>query len=211
MHVRKTLRKLLAAAVLVFLSTLGTLLCRQFSVGPERPAPDFRAFGPADAKIHIYEYTDFACPACRTANTHVKDLLTAYKGSIRLDFKHYPLTTIHPWSTGAAASADCAGKQGKFTEYADLLFESQEKWAAAKEPPKEFAEFAKKLGLDLPAFEKCSADEAVLKQVELDLAEGDIRGVNSTPTFFVNGKRAVGYGQLLDMAVRFDNLLKEGK
>lgn len=211
MPVRKTLRKLFAAAVLIFLSTLGTLLCRQFSIGPERPSPDFRSFGPAAAKIRIYEFTDFACPACRTANDHVKNLLAAYKDSVRLDFKHYPLSGIHPWSAAAAASADCAGKQGKFPEYAGLLFENQEKWALLKERPKEFAEYAKKLGLDMPAFEKCSGDEAVLRAVTLDVSEGDTKGVNSTPTFFVNGKRAVGHGQLLDQAKRFDNFIKDGK
>lgn len=225
-QVKKTLRKLLAAAILVFLSTLGTLLCRQFSLVPERPSPDFRSFGPADAKIRIYEFTDFACPACKTANGHVKDLLSAYKGSVRLEFKHYPLKEMHKWSSAAAASADCAGAQGKFTEYADLLFENQQTWAAEKEQgkdavntpaeeaagkAKEFSGYAGKLGLDMPAFEKCSADEAVAKRVALDVAEGDIKGVNSTPTFFVNGKRAVGYGQLLEMAVRFDNFLKNGK
>lgn len=211
MQTSKTLRKLFAAAALVFLSTLGTLLCRQFSLGPERPSPDFRHLGPAGAKIHIYEYTDFACPACKTAHGHMKNLLAAYKDSVLLDFKHYPLTGIHPWSAAAAACADCAGKQGKFLEYAELLFENQEKWALRKERPKEFAEYAGKLGLDIAAFEKCAADEAVSRQVTLDMAEGDTRGVNSTPTFFVNGRRAVGYGQLLDRAKRFDNFLKDGK
>ncbi|MBU2574958.1 MAG: DsbA family protein [Elusimicrobia bacterium] len=209
MTVRKTLRKLLVAAILVFLSTLGTLLCRQFSIGPERPSPAFRSFGPADARIRIYEFTDFACPACGAANTHMKNLLAAYKDSVRLNFKHYPLSSIHLWSFDAAASADCAGRQGKFTEYADLLFENREKWAFAKEKPKEFMEYAKTLNLDLPAFEKCADDEAVLRQIRLDVAEGDVRGVNSTPTFFVNGKRAVGSGQLLDQAKLFDNFLKE--
>ncbi|MBI4801315.1 MAG: thioredoxin domain-containing protein [Elusimicrobia bacterium] len=211
MKVRKILRKLLMAAMLVFLSTLGTLLCRQFSIGPQRPSPAFRTFGPANARIRIYEFTDFACPACRTANAHMKDLLRVYKDSVRLNFKHYPLSTVHPWSFDAAASADCAGRQGKFTEYADLLFENQQNWAFAKEQPKEFLEYAKKLKLDLSAFEKCADEETTLRQIKLDIAEGDIKGVNSTPTFFVNGKRAVGAGQLLDLAKRFDNLLKELK
>jgi len=211
MPVRKTLRKILVAVALIVLSTFGTLLCRQFSIGPERPSPAFRVFGPANARILIYEYTDFSCPACRVANGHIKDLLRAYKDSARINFKHYPLSTIHPWSLNAAACADCAGRQGKFTEYADLLFENQEKWAFAGEKPKEFMEYAKQLNLDLPAFEICRNDEAVLRQLKLDISEGDIRGVNSTPTFFINGKRAVGSGQLLEQAKRFDNLLKGRK
>ena len=207
MKARLLLRKLVVASILVFLSTFATLLCRQFDIGPARPSPDFRAFGAKDAKIQIYEYTDFSCPACKAANAHIKDLLRVYKDSIRLNFKHYPLLSIHPWSLEAAAYGDCAGKQGKFTEYADLLFDGQDDWAFAKEKPRQFLEYAKKLNLDLPAMEKCSQDEEVLRQLRLDISEGDTKGVNATPTFFVNGKRAVGAAQLIEQEKRFDAIL----
>jgi len=202
-------RKIIAAVMLICASTLATLMCRQFSVGPARPSPDWRAFGPKDAKIQIYEYTDFACPACKAAEANMKNIMKVYNGSIRVNFKHYPLAMIHPWSFHAAAYADCAGKQGKFLEYADLLFQNQEKWAFTKNKPGEFSEYARQLKLDVPALEACTEEEGTIRQVQLDMAEGDIRGVNATPTFIINGKRAVGGGQFLDRVKTFDNLLKK--
>ncbi len=202
-------RKFFAGAMLVFAATMAVLLFRQFNLAPARPSPDFRTFGPKDAPIQIYEYTDFACPACRAAEAHVKKILEVYKGSVRVNFKHYPLSTIHPWSFMAASYADCAGAQGKFSEYASLLFESQEDWARIKDKPAQFAEFARQLKLDLPAMETCAADAGTARRVKLDVSEGDLRGVNATPTFFINGKRAVGGTQFLDQAKNFDNLLKQ--
>lgn len=204
-------RKIFIAALLVFVSTIAVLLSRQLNLAPARPSPDFRAFGPNDAPIRIYEFTDFACPACKAAEAHVLKALEIYKGSVRIDFKHYPLMTIHPWSFMAASYADCAGKQGKFMEYAALLFESQEKWGRIKEKPAEFAGFAARLKLDLPALETCAADPGTARRVKLDMAEGDLRGVNATPTFFINGKRVVGPAQFLDQLKRFDIIIKDRK
>ena len=211
MSSRITARKSLIAVLLVFGSTMAVLMLRQSSLAPSRPSPDFRAFGPEFAPIQIYEYTDFACPACRSAEAHLTKSLQLYKGSVRVNFKHYPLSVIHPWSFMAASYADCAGAQGKFAEYAGLLFDSQEKWAQAGEKPKEFAAAAALLKLDLPALEVCAADPETARRIKLDIAEGDLRGVNATPTFFINGKRAVGGAQFLDQVKKFDILLSRIK
>ncbi|MFA6433218.1 MAG: thioredoxin domain-containing protein [Elusimicrobiales bacterium] len=208
---RTLARKFFAAGLLVFAVTLAVLLCRQFSLAPARPSPEFRAFGPKNATIQIYEYTDFSCPACKAAETHVMKILEVYRGSVRVNFKHYPLPTIHPWSFQAAAYADCAGAQGRFMEYAALLFENQEQWAFAKSKPAQFASFAAELKLDLPALESCAAAPETARRVKLDISEGDLRGVNATPTFFINGKRAVGGTQFLDQAKKFDNLLNKNR
>jgi protein-disulfide isomerase len=100
----------------------------------------------------------------------------------------------------AAVRADCAGRQGKFKEYAGLLFEKQQEWAMMREPQAKFDEFADKAGLDKAVLAVCLADPETARQVSGDMAEGDMRGINATPTFFVNGKRAVGFGQLVDKA-----------
>jgi len=196
-------------AALVFAATIAVLLARQFNLGPERPAPDFRTFGPADAPVQIHEYTDFACPACRGAAGLLEEMIKVYGPGLRIHFKHYPLMNIHPWSLHAAAYADCAGAQGKFKEYAALLFEGQQHWAEAKEEPKQFAEYAAKIGLDLDALRVCANDPETLKTIKLEIAEADMKGVSATPTFFINGKRAVGSGQLLDQARKFDSVLRK--
>ncbi len=212
MPTRKNARLTALALMLVFVSTIAVLLARQFNMGPQRPAPDFRTFGPAGAPLQIYEYTDFACPACRYAAGKLDELLKVYEGRVQLHFKHSPILTIHPWSLHAAAYADCAGRQGKFREYAAMLFEGQEHWSKADpgggEPP-EFARYASELGLDWAAMTACANAPETLRALKLDIAEGDMKGVNATPTFFINGRRAVGSGQLLEEARKFDNILRE--
>lgn len=208
---RKKARLLALAGMIIFISTIAVLLARQFNMGPVRPAPDFRTFGPATAPVQILEYTDFACPACRHAATQLDEMMKIYGPGLRVSFKHYPLLNIHPWSFHAAAYADCAGEQGKFKEYAKLLFENQEKWAQLKEKPKEFEAYAAQLKLDWPKITACADAPETLRRLNLDIAEADMKGVNATPTFFINGKRAVGGGQLVDQARKFDNLLRTAK
>jgi len=205
---RKTARLIALYGGLIFVSTVAVLLARQFSLGPERPAPNFRTFGPAGAPIMIEEYSDFACGACRAAAGKLEELLKVYGDGIRLQLKHYPLVNIHPWSLDAAAYADCAGEQGKYKEYAALLFENQDKWGEAKEKPKEFEAFAGGLKLDWKEMQACSAAPRTRQRIKLEMAEGDMKNVNATPTFFINGKRAVGPAQLVEQARKFDGILK---
>lgn len=205
---KENARRVALALALIFISTVTVLTARQLNLVPARPAPEFRAVGPANAPIEIVEYTDLACPACGYAAGIVENLLKVYDGKLRLTFRHYPLVRIHPWSRRAAELSDCAGQQARFREYSALLFESQQAWAQAKEEPKEFELSAQKLKLDWPAMKACAETQAVQRAVTLDMAEGRIRGVNATPTFFINGKRVVGGGQLLDHARNFDNLLR---
>jgi len=206
---RKNARLAALAFTLIFVSTIAVLLARQLNFGPDRPAPDFRTFGPAGAPMHIYEYTDFACPACRMGMGKIEQMMQVFGAGLRVSFKHYPLTNIHPWSLRAAAYADCAGEQGKFKDYAELLFANQEKWAFTTGQPKEFEAYARQLKLDWPRMTACSEAPETLKRIKLDMAEAEMKGVNATPTFFINGKRAVGTGQLIDQAMKFDNLLRK--
>ncbi len=196
------------AGAVIFISTIVVLLARQFNLGPARPAPGFRTFGPASAMVKITEYSDYACGACRAAAGAAENMLKVYGRDVRLELKHYPLVNIHPWSLDAAAYADCAGEQGKFREYAALLFDSQEKWGRAKEKPQEFGAFAQTLSLDWPKMQACAASPETLKRIKLDMAEAEMRGVNATPTFFINGKRAVGPAQFAEAMRKFDAIIE---
>lgn len=195
------------AVMIIFVSTIAVLLARQFDIGPERPSPGFRTFGSAVAPVQIQEYSDFACGACRTAAAVTDELIAVYGEAIRLQLKHYPLVNIHPWSLDAAAHADCAGEQGKFKEYAALLFESQEKWGRAVARPGEFETFARELSLDWPEMRACAAAPETVKRIKLEMAEAEMKGVNATPTFFINGKRAVGPAQFAAEMRKFDAVI----
>jgi protein-disulfide isomerase len=205
---KKTARLAALGGLLIFLSTLAVLTARQFNLVPERPAPAFRVIGPGNAQVQIYEYSDFSCPACRMAAGKLDEMVKVFGPGLRVSFKHYPLVNIHPWSFDAATYADCAGEQGKFREYGALLFENQQKWALAKGLPPEFQDYAVKLGLDWPRMQACAASPETIRRVKLDMAEADMRNVSATPTFFINGQRAVGAGQLIDQAMKFDNILR---
>lgn len=205
---KKNARLAALAGIVMFVSTIAVLLARQFNLGPARPAPGFRTFGPASAMVRITEYSDYACGACRAAADAVEKMLNIYGRDVRLELKHYPLVNIHRWSLDAAAYADCAGEQGKFKEYAARLFEGQAKWGDAKEKPKEFEAFARGLNLDWPKMQACAAAPETLKRIKLDMAEAEMKGVNATPTFFVNGKRAVGPAQFAEAMRKFDGIIE---
>ena len=204
---KKNAQLVVLAGVVMFVATVAVLLARQLALVPSRPAPDFRTFGPPGAVVKIEAYSDYACGACRAADGKLEEMLKVYPGGIRLTLKHYPLTNIHAWSLDAAAYADCAGEQGKFREYAARLFEGQEKWGRAKVRPAEFEAYARELKLDWAQIQSCAASTQTRQRIKLETAEADLKGVNATPTFFINGKRAVGPGQLLERIRKLDKLL----
>lgn len=190
--------KVFSALILLILTTVIVLTLSRGKNIQDSPSPPWRKMGPDKAKIVVYEYSDFACPACAGANFKLKEIMNVYGKEIQLNFKHYPLTGIHRFSLDAAAYADCAGKQGKFWEFADLLFANAEKWANNENFKEEFKNYARKLNLDWEKLEQCHQDPETLKQIKLDISYGDQKGVDATPTFFVNGKRAIGTLQLIN-------------
>ena len=72
------------------------------------------------------EFSDFQCPYCGRGFSVVEELLKQYQGKIRFIYKHFPLRQIHPYAQKAAEAAICAGEQGKFFQYHDKLFKSQQ-------------------------------------------------------------------------------------
>jgi protein-disulfide isomerase len=150
--------------------------------------------GPADAKVTIVEFSDFECPYCGQAwETFEKEVYPGYKDKVRFVFKQMPLTQIHPWSEDAAIATECAFRQGndQFWKLYDGLF-SQQAQISKENLPAKVEEIASAAGLDVPALKACLADRATLNEVKGDQAEAAAVGVNSTPTFFVNGRRVQG-------------------
>lgn len=142
------------------------------------------ALGNPNAAIKIVEYSDFQCPFCKEAHGVVKQILAEYKDDISFEFKQFPLTTIHPMSFKAAEASECANDQGKFWEYSDLLFANQEYFSLRK-----FKELATELALDAKLFNACLDSGAKKQIVEMDQRAGLAMGVQSTPSFFINGQK----------------------
>jgi len=145
------------------------------------------AQGPADAPLTLVEYGDFECPACGQAYPVVEALKREMAGRLRFVFRHFPLGTVHPNATAAALAAEAAGRQGKFWEMHDLLYENQD--ALEDE---DLWRYAEALGLDVDRFEEDRRGEACERRVRQDFLGGARSGVNGTPTFFVNGVRHDG-------------------
>lgn len=94
------------------------------------PLGDAPIRGDENAKITLVEYSDFQCPFCEQAFPTVKQIMQDYKGKVRLVYKQYPITSLHPNAMIAAEASECAKEQGKFWEYHDLLFTNQQSWAS---------------------------------------------------------------------------------
>ena len=193
-------RSLTSGAVVVLASLVSVFSARALQKPDVPTAPAYREKGDPKAAVLIVEYSDYECPACRYAEAPLKKTLDLYGRSVRFIYKNFPLRQ-HLWARPAAAAAECAGRQGRFWPYHDLLYDKQEDWAKSKNPPELFLKYAKDAGLDLEDFSACQKEPSVKALLDSEVVEGENRWVGSTPTFFVNGRRFVGANQLSSRGV----------
>jgi len=140
------------------------------------------------AQVTMVEFSDLQCPACKLAQPVLQRILEEFGGELNFVYRHFPLTTIHKNAVAAAKAAEAAGQQEKFFEMVEVIFENQDSWAEERNPEEKFVGYAGELGLDLDKFREAMESEAVADKVKRDQNDGFTAGVNSTPTFFVNGK-----------------------
>lgn len=86
--------------------------------------------GSADAPVTIVIFSDYQCPYCSRAELAVNQVLQQYDGKVKVYFRDFPLSNIHPLAQKAAEASRCAAEQGKYWEYHDMLFQKQSEWAA---------------------------------------------------------------------------------
>jgi protein-disulfide isomerase len=145
--------------------------------------------GKTDAKVTLIEYGDFQCPACGAYHPIVKQLKSDYADKISFQFRHYPLTQIHPNAFISSRAAEAAGKQNKFFEMHDLLYEQQQAWSSTSDPTQTFVAYASQLQLDVEKFKTDLSAESTGDAINADLRAGQQISVSSTPTFILNGKK----------------------
>jgi len=144
--------------------------------------------GDKEAPVTIVEYLDFECEACGAYYPIVKQLEKEFEGKLRVVTRYFPLPG-HKNSMEAALAVEAAGRQGKFFEMHDLLFESQKEWTEKPvADPDLFLPYAEKLGLDMTKFNTDRKDPAVKERIEKNKMEADQLKLNGTPSFFLNGK-----------------------
>jgi len=140
--------------------------------------------GDPNAPVTLIEFGDFKCGYCGKWNRETLSLIREKyiePGKVRIAYVNYPI--LGPGSMAAAEAAECAAQQGRFWEYADLLYADQNSSATSEN----HTGLAEELGLDTPAFEGCLAEFPSREALENDIRVGQMLGVRGTPAFLVNG------------------------
>ena len=138
--------------------------------------------GNAVAPVTIVEFTDFQCPSCALAHPTLDKLAAEYGDRVRLVVRDFPLEQ-HEFARKAAEAAEAARAQGKYWEYAALLFTNQKALSVDK-----LKEYATRVGLDRAKFDATLDSGQFADKVQRDYQDGVLLGVSSTPTFYVNGR-----------------------
>jgi protein-disulfide isomerase len=149
------------------------------------------AAGSEDAPVVIFEFADYQCPGCMQFATFVAPLVKdryVDRGLVRYVFYDFPLPSF-PHSFLAARAARCAGDQGAYWQYHDVLFGRQQRWSSASDPTTLLLNYAGELNLDRGEFESCVRSDRHAADVSQSAEFGRSLGVQGTPTLFVNGRR----------------------
>ncbi|MDD9987131.1 MAG: DsbA family protein [Spirochaetaceae bacterium] len=166
-------------------------------------ADGFPAAGPPDAPVTIVEFSDFECPYCARLLPILEQAQRQYGDKLRVVYRHYPLTGIHPNAWTAAEASLCAGEQGRFWQLHDVMFAEQGDLAVDALRAK-----AERLDLDTVAFGRCLDSGRHYDAVLADVRAGDALGVSGTPAMFVNGRFIGGAVPFSTLAAIVDDELR---
>ncbi len=173
-------------------------------------AADWVKWNP-DAAVTLVEYSDFQCPACATFSPIISSLEGEFGNDVRFIYRHFPLSQIHFHANAAARAAEAAGNQGKFWEMHDRLFETQAFWSSRSGVDEIFAGYAADFGLDVEQFRNDFNAQETNDRVGADYRGGISAGVNSTPSFFLNGERIQNPSSNHDFAEILRKALQESR
>ena len=151
--------------------------------------------GQPDAQVMLVEFADYECPYCEKVSPGLKQLKKEYGAKLSIAYKDMPLP-MHQRAEKAAEAARCAGEQGKFWEYHDLLYSTRAL------NPADLKTHARTLSLNGERFDQCLDSGKMSAAVQKDFEEGSRLGLTGTPSFFVNGhffSGAMDYAALKQM------------
>lgn len=166
--------------------------------------------GNKSAKVNIVEFGDYECPACGAAYPVTKQILNEYQNNpdFNFVFRNFPLPQ-HSNAPMAAEAAEAAGAQGKFWQMHDKLYETQNDWVNLSDPSSLFVSYASALRLNLNQFQSDLKQNKYAPVIQSDQNDGLSLGINSTPTFFINGKEEVGVPNYNDLKSQIDALINK--
>lgn len=148
-------------------------------------------FGKIGSNVTLIEYGDFECPGCASVNPIIVNLTEKYKAQLQFVFRNFPLTTIHPNAKAAAAAVEAAGLQGKYWDMHAKVYETQSDWESLTETERTdyFVRLATVMGLNSGQFKSNMSSSAVNTKISFDTAIGFKINIDSTPTFYLDGKK----------------------
>lgn len=165
---------------------------------------DDHVLGAASAPLVVVEYGDFECPVCgRFFDETYATIKSEYvdTGRVQWVFRHFPLRSLHPRAQAAAEAAECAGEQGEFFAFHDLLFINQDGLSDTA-----LRSLAGQAGLDLTLFDACAAAGRAAR-VQADVDAGLAVGVTGTPSFLIDGQLVRGFQTAAQLRTRLDAAL----
>jgi len=150
--------------------------------------------GAKDAPLTIVEFGDLECPACKAAQPNINKLMEE-EPKARLIFQNFPLETIHKWAMSGAKYVDCLGRQNNDAvwKFIGLVYDHQVE-INEQNVDQMLKGYVKEAGGDPDAVAACAAKPETENRIRASMALGEKLGVNSTPTFFINGRRLAGFG-----------------
>lgn len=157
--------------------------------GSQKASLTSHTLGEGSSGVRLVEYGDFQCPACAQYDPIVKEVVERYGEQITFQFRNFPLISIHPNAVAAARAAEAADMQDKYWQMHSLLFQNQNSWGSASDPLPTFVSYAKQLELDEAKFREDFKSRVSNDRIQADIQEGTRLDVNSTPTFFIDGKK----------------------
>lgn len=167
------------------------------------------ALGPEDAPVTIVEYSDYQCPHCRNYNLNtLPDVVENYVTTGQVRYVHKNATVLGEESQWAAMAALCAADQGRFWEYGELLFNKQQGQNQGTFSRSNLKQFAADLGLNTETFNECVDSNKYASKVAEETQEARSRGVQGTPSFFVNDEFVEGAVSYEDMKNTIDSQLE---
>ncbi len=149
--------------------------------------------GDPDAPVTLVEFSDFACPACKSVQSTLHSILDDYEGQVKLVYRDFPF--VSPHSQKAAEAAQCVFDQDPslYWDYHDKLFERQDEWSASADAVSFFIAYAAETGVpDIDQFIQCLENGDFAPEVQKDKDDGESYGVTGTPTIYVNGHQLSG-------------------
>ncbi len=144
--------------------------------------------GKRNAKMVIVQYSDYSCVHCAEHGPRIHKFIADSDLDVALVYRHFPITQ-YPNSKAAAAAAEAAGKQNKFWEMSDLLYQNQISWSKQTSGRDQiFEDYAKQLGLNIDQYKADYASDEVATKINFNKTLGEKDKLTGTPAFYYQGE-----------------------